>query len=116
VKPTVYVETSVISYASARISRNPMTAFRQRLTKKWWEEILPQVASYLSPVVLDEISRGNKEESAKRLERASVCNMLEYDSAIDDLAIVYLGRIQIPRKAEADAYHVAYASYVPQKN
>ncbi len=93
-----------------------MTAFRQRLTKKWWEEILPQVASYLSPVVLDEISRGNKEESAKRLERASVCNMLEYDSAIDDLAIVYLGRIQIPRKAEADAYHVAYASYVPQKN
>jgi hypothetical protein len=35
---TVYVETSVISYYTARASRDVVTAARQTLTQEWWDD------------------------------------------------------------------------------
>jgi hypothetical protein len=36
-KPTVYAETSVLSYPAARPSRDAVTAGRQVITRRWWE-------------------------------------------------------------------------------
>jgi hypothetical protein len=36
-KPLVYVETSVISYLTARTSSHLVTAARQAWTSEWWE-------------------------------------------------------------------------------
>ncbi len=35
-KPTVYVETSVVSYLMARPSRDLVIAANQAITREWW--------------------------------------------------------------------------------
>lgn len=37
-RPRVYVETSVISYLTARLSRDLIVAAHQQLTQQWWSE------------------------------------------------------------------------------
>lgn len=36
-KPLVYVETSIVSYLTARPSRELVTAARQTWTREWWD-------------------------------------------------------------------------------
>jgi hypothetical protein len=36
-KSTVYIETSVISYLAARMSRDLVVAGHQQITQEWWE-------------------------------------------------------------------------------
>ncbi|HEY6331855.1 MAG TPA: hypothetical protein VI756_21185 [Blastocatellia bacterium] len=36
VKSTVYVETSIISYVTARFSRDLITAAHQEISQEWW--------------------------------------------------------------------------------
>ena len=49
---SVYVETSVISYYTARPSRDIVTAARQTLTQEWWEDARQRFDLYVS-VLLD---------------------------------------------------------------
>ena len=62
----VYVETSIISYLSARPSRDVVIAAHQALTRRWWRgrRTYTLVASQL---VADEAAVGDSGESAKRL-------------------------------------------------
>lgn len=52
--PSVYVETSIISYLAARPSRDLIVAARQQLTHAWWRERRPVFDLYVSQVVLDQ--------------------------------------------------------------
>ncbi len=36
-KPKVYIETTILSYLAAQLSRQPVTAGRQLITRRWWE-------------------------------------------------------------------------------
>jgi hypothetical protein len=36
-KPRIYVETSVISYLTSRPSKDEITAYRQNITKRWFD-------------------------------------------------------------------------------
>jgi len=40
-KPKLYLETSVISYLTARLSNDLIMASHQKLTYDWWEEGSP---------------------------------------------------------------------------
>jgi hypothetical protein len=51
-KPTVYIETSVISYLAAQTSRDLVVAAHRQLTAEWWEQALPTLEPFISPVVL----------------------------------------------------------------
>ncbi|MCH7919309.1 MAG: hypothetical protein IIC50_15160 [Planctomycetes bacterium] len=66
-KPSVYVETSVISYLTARPSRDLVVAAHQQLTADWWELALPRLDGYVSTIVLEEISRGDAQAAQKRV-------------------------------------------------
>ena len=37
-KPSVYVETSIVSYLKARPSRDLIVAAQQAMTREWWRE------------------------------------------------------------------------------
>ena len=107
--PTVYVETSVISYATARVSRDLVVAAHQQLTQDWWERALPKLDPYLSPVVLNEISKGDPVAAQQRIQIASSFAVLELVSEIQDLAEAYFVAIDLSEKCRADAYHLAVA-------
>lgn len=48
-RPTVYVETSIVSYLAAHPSRDLVTAARQQITHTWWRERRQQ--GYAVPVL-----------------------------------------------------------------
>lgn len=56
--PTVYVETSVVSYLSARASRDIVVAAHQQLTRRWWKG-RSAYRLFVSQVVRDEAALGD---------------------------------------------------------
>lgn len=110
-KPTVYIETTVISYCMARPSRDLIIAAHQQITHDWWEMALPQFEAFISPIVLEEISMGDTDAAKVRLESVSSFNVLEVSSEVRNLADSYFSAIEIPEKSRADSYHLAVASW-----
>ena len=110
-KPTVYIETSVISYLTAKPSRDLIVAAHQQITLDWWETALPHYDTFVSPIVLDEISRGDVNAVRARLEKVSSFPILEVLPEIRNLADIYFSKLDIPGKARADSYHLAVAAW-----
>lgn len=52
--PSVYVETTIISYLAARPSRDLIMAARQQLTHEWWDRRRPAFYVYVSELVIAE--------------------------------------------------------------
>ena len=110
-KPTVYIETSVISYLTGKPSRDLIVAAHQQVTREWWEKALPGFDAFVSPVVLDEITKGDAEAVRERLEKASSFPLLEVVPDTRNLADAYFSELGIPGKARADSYHLAVATW-----
>ena len=110
-KPTIYIETSVISYLTARSSQNLIIAAHQHVTKEWWEKALPHYQVFVSSVVLDEVSRGDSDAVNLRLEKIQSFPLLEINENVYELANIYFIEIRLPEKARADAYHLALATW-----
>ncbi len=64
---TVYIETSIISYLTARPRRDVIGAARQQLTVDWWDKQRSGFELFVSSVVEDEASRGDNAAAARRL-------------------------------------------------
>lgn len=56
-KSIVYIETSVISYLTARPSRDVLTAARQTWTREWWERACDYWTMTVSELVMEERRR-----------------------------------------------------------
>ena len=110
-KSTVYIETSVISYLTAKPSRDLIVAAHQQITNEWWGNALPNYEAFISPIVLEEISRGDADALQSRLEKVSTFPVLEVLPEARNLADAYFSALEIPEKARADAYHLAIASW-----
>ena len=106
-KPTVYIETSVISYLTSKPSRDLIIAAHQQITLDWWETSLPNYEAFISPIVLEEISRGDSAAAQSRLDKISTFPVLEIIAEVKQLADSYFSKLKIPEKARADTYHLA---------
>jgi predicted nucleic acid-binding protein len=111
VKPTAYIETSVISYRTARPSRDLIVAAHQQMTHDWWERVLPQCDAFISPVVLEEIVHGDSDAARRRQQIVTAFPAVEVVPEVHPLAAAYFAAIPLPDKAQADAYHLALASW-----
>lgn len=110
-KPTAYIETTVISYLAAKPSRDILVAGHQAVTAEWWENDLPKFRAVISGVVLDEISSGDAEAAAKRLTAVRDIEVLELTDQVRSLAAEYYDAIRLPDTARADALHLALATW-----
>lgn len=109
-KPKVYIETSVISYLTARPSSDLIMAAHQKLTYDWWENRCPFFELYTSQLVIREASRGDLQAAEKRLEALQNIPLLESNQAALELAEIFLYQQHvIPEKAREDAFHIAIA-------
>ena len=59
VKPTVYIETSVVSYLAARPSRDIVVAACQQVTREWWTGAQETFDVVTSALVVKEIQAGD---------------------------------------------------------
>lgn len=110
-KPSVYIETSVVSYLVARPSRDPVVKGHQVVTREWWDTRLPLIRGLASPAVVAEASRGDAREVRKRLGVLADLDLLAGGPEIEALAGVYVARRLIPESSPLDALHLAYASF-----
>ena len=108
-KPTVYIESTVISYYAASRTRDLIMAAHQQITWEWWENVLPGLDPYISQIVLDEISRGDPGAAQRRLAAADQFKILELTPDIVSLAGAYFEALDIPEKARNDSFHLALA-------
>ena len=88
-KPTVYIETSVISYLTSRPSRDLIIAAHQQITQDWWENSLKHYEAFISSVVIDEISRGDKKAAKLRLNSVEYFKILEVTDEVHQLSDIY---------------------------
>ena len=65
---SVYIETSVIGYLTARSIKNLIIAGNIETTRDWWQNRRNDFVLYISQVVLDEVAKGDAEIALKRLE------------------------------------------------
>lgn len=106
---TAYLETTVISYLTARPSRDLLVAAHQQVTRDWWENVASRFDLHISVIVMDEISQGDAEAAQKRLAIVEDMRLLQRTPEVDDLAAYYEKELPIPERAMADCYHLALA-------
>ncbi len=63
----VYIETSVVSYYTARLSRDIRMAAHQQATQLFWDKLGELYDPYVSALVLQEAERGDGQQAQKRL-------------------------------------------------
>ncbi|MGR3301506.1 MAG: type II toxin-antitoxin system VapC family toxin [Candidatus Scalindua sp.] len=104
---SVYIESTVISYYTARRTRDLIAAAHQEITIEWWENALPNFEPFISQIVLDEIERGDSDAAKMRCETAKDFKLIEVTEETVNLAEIYFKVLEIPNKAKADAFHMA---------
>ena len=109
-KKSVYLETSIPSYLTARPSRDVRAAAWQQITSQWWDEAQADYDLFTSELVTVEASAGNPEAAARRLEALRGIAELPIDEEVQELADQLISKGSIPFGAEADALHVAVAA------
>ena len=106
----VYIETSIVSHATAWPSSDPATAVLQNQAKRWMDE---QAASYelvTSQIVLAEARRGDADAANRRLAMLADIPVLDENPDIETVADELVSHSLIPATARLDALHVATAA------
>lgn len=106
----VYIETSIVSFASAWPSRDIETAARQQQARDWWKDERPRFNLVTSQLTLDEASAGDVSAAEDRLKLLEGLPLLEINPETESLAATLLSAHTMPQKAAADALHVAVAA------
>lgn len=107
---SVYIETSIPSYLTARPSRDVRAAAWQQITSQWWDEARGGYDLFTSELTLVEASAGNPEAAKKRLESIKDIPELTIDVEVQEFAERLIAKGGIPVAAEADALHIAVAA------
>ncbi len=108
-KQRIYIETSVISYLVARPSKNIVVAAHQTSTLDFWNR-LHEYEAYISDIVIQESSKGDKNQAEKRCQMIDSFPILEIDDEVKEIARIFLNSKAIPEKCPEDALHIAVAA------
>jgi hypothetical protein len=106
-KKLVYIESSVVSYLTAKSSRDLIVAAYQQITKDWWDTELIKHECFISDFVIDEISRGDVYASKARLDVVKDFKKLDLNETVFQLVKEYQQNLNIPERAYLDLYHLA---------
>ena len=109
-KSSIYIETSIPSYLTARPSRDIRAAGWQQITSQWWDECRQDYDLYTSELVIAEASSGNPEAADRRLHALEGINELPIDEEVEYLASKLIENGAVPATAQADAIHIAIAT------
>jgi predicted nucleic acid-binding protein len=110
VKPTVYIETTVVSYLTAWPSRDLVRLAQQVLTREWWDGERANFELFTSQFVMDEAGAGDPVAAGERLAVLRTLPLLEITDDVEPLATRLVATGAVPSKAKADAQHLAVAA------
>ena len=108
-KRKVYIETSVISYLTARPSKTILGAAHQQLTLSWWERRF-EYDLLVSQSVWQECAAGDPDAARRRLAALEGLDVLATTEEMIGLAEELITQRIIPEKAIEDSLHIAIAT------
>jgi predicted nucleic acid-binding protein len=106
----VYIETSIVSHATAWPSSDPGTAVLQDQAKRWMDEQAANYELVTSQIVLIEAQRGDPDAASRRLAMLADIPVLDDNPDVETVADELVSRSLIPANARLDALHVATAA------
>ena len=109
-KKRVYIETTVVSYLTAKPSRDIMVAGHQAATRELWPELSAKYDTYVSALVYEEARRGDPDQARVRLEAIKMFPMLDIDEEVRNLAEKIIAKRGMPAEYPEDALHIAVAA------
>jgi len=108
--PSVYLETTIVSYLAANPSHDLVAAAHQRITHDWWENRRSAFRLYVSQLVIEEAEAGDADAAGRRMSYLTGIPVLELREEVLTLAGKLIEQGPIPAKAVADAIHIATAA------
>ena len=109
-KRRLYIETTVVSYFTARPSRDLLVAAHQESTHELWPRLNTTYDTYVSALVYEEAAKGDAEQASGRLAAIASFRMLDIDDDSRALAEKLVAGRGIPREYPEDALHIAVAA------
>jgi len=109
-KYKVYIETSVISYLTARPSRDLIVAAHQESTRIWWSDMKDNFELYISQLVIDEVQKGDFEASSRRMEQINNFRKLNLTNSVTELAFHLVSSKAVPKNSVEDAFHISFSA------
>jgi len=106
-KEKVYIETTIVSYLAARLSKNTIVAGRQVLTQDWWDECRRSFDLVVSELVFQEAGEGDPEIAKKRINYLNDIDSLNISNESVQLAESLVQTDAVPHQFGEDALHIA---------
>jgi hypothetical protein len=109
-KPSVYIETSVVGHLTSRLSADQTVLGQMMATRQWWSARRLDFDLFTSDAVRTECARGDPEAARQRLEIVDRIASLPLTEICLELAELLLTRHALPAKARVDAIHIGIAA------
>lgn len=109
-KQKIYLETSILSYLTARPTNDLRAMANQNTTTEWWENRRVEFDVFISEFVVAELSQGDSEASARRLDAIEGISELDVTEEVRKLGKALIAEGPIPKGAAIDAFHIAVAA------
>ena len=84
-------------------------AAHQQITCEWWQRTRTNFDIYVSEAVLDEIGAGDPDAASRRLTIVEQLPILALTEDVSTLSMEYQHKLGLPRTAQLDVVHLAYA-------
>src|SRR3954462_15944181 len=110
-KPSVYLETSFLSYATGDRNADPRTQFRMDLSREWWSRKRDEYTHYVSDIVIFESQRGDSKRVKRRLELIAQATPLVLTDRVSARACLLRAPLLNPGNAANDSLHIALATF-----
>lgn len=107
---TAYIETSIISHATAKPTTDLATAALQEQARRWMAEQRQNFVVVTSQLVVTEAAAGDSDAAARRLAMLADIPVVAENPDAELVVDQLLQRSLIPFSAHVDALHVAIAA------
>jgi len=108
-KESMYLETTIVSYYTSKPSRDIIVLAHQEITRQWWLMAIRRYNVFISEVVIEEAGLGDQEAAKRRIEELKDFPHLELNDEVEEMAQVYMEKLEIPEKSFRDAAQRAVA-------
>ena len=109
-RKTAYIETSIVSYLTAKPSLDVRAVAWHQITAQWWSFARPDYDLFTSEIVLVEAGRGDVDASRRRLACLKGIPELRVDEEAQALAERLITEGAMPETASVDALHIAISA------
>jgi hypothetical protein len=109
-KPTLYLETTVVGYLAMRVSSILRVAANQQTTRDWWDNHRQRFGLFVSRFVVEECSEGDPVAAQERLVYLEGIPLLQASDEVNLLAEALVAGVPLPEKAGTDALHICIAA------